>query len=124
MGNNVEISDCRSGCDFGVAEDASCTQGGTSCSVATLLVAEPSVFHDENLIQATLQINQILESLPKDPEGRTVSFLHTRMGSLLAWVRHGATSFPPGAVTAADDNETLAKALHLKGSAAAGAAQA
>jgi hypothetical protein len=124
MENNVVISDCKSGCDFGVGEDANCAQGGNSCSVATLLVAEQSRFHDENLIQATRQINEILEGLPKDSEGRTLSFLHTRMGSLLAWVRHGATSLPPGVVTADDDDATLAKALHLKGYAAAGAGQA
>jgi hypothetical protein len=88
-----------------------------------LLDANPSTFHDDYLIQATLEINEILQRLPKDPEGRKASFLHTRMGTLLAWVRHGATSVPPGAVTAKNDDATIAKALGLKGFAAAGVGQ-
>jgi len=37
------------------------------------------------------------------------------MGFLLAWVNHGAASIPDGAVTAKDDDATLARALRLKG---------
>ena len=122
---SFQIETCKQGCDFNVAnEEASCSEGGNSCSQAILLTAEPSIFHDDYLIQATLEINEILQRLPKDPEGRKASFLHTRMGTLLAWVRHGATDVPPGAVTAKNDDATIAKALGIKGSAAASVGQA
>lgn len=114
----------RNPCDFAHHDgQTSCQQGQGSCTNAKLLEADPSDFHDENLIAATKQIKQILEGIPPDPQGRTLSFLHTNMGSLLAWVRHGATDIPADAVTAKDDDATVAKALKLKGYWAAGAGQ-
>jgi hypothetical protein len=115
------MSVCKQGCDWHHSHDASCSETGNTCSLAFLLEAEPSIFHDDYLIQATREINEILGRLPKDAEGRTASFLYTRMGLLLAWVRHGEETVPQGAVTAKDDDDTIAKALKLKGNAAAGA---
>jgi len=114
----------RQGCDWHQdANEASCVDGGNSCSKASFLIAEPSAFHDEALIQTTQELNEILRRLPQEVDGRNLSFIHTRMGTLLAWVRHGATSVPAGAVTANDDNATITEALKLKGYAAAGAGQ-
>jgi hypothetical protein len=88
-----------------------------------LLEAEASEFHDATLIDATRRISEIFESIPADSEGRKLSFLHTRFGTMLAWVHHGAKEISPDAVTAKDDDDTLARALRLKGYTAAGAAQ-
>jgi hypothetical protein len=120
---SFQTETCKQGCDWHQNDGLSCSETGNSCSQATFLTAEPSTFHDEYLIQATQEINEILDRLPKDADGRKLSFVHTRMGTLLAWVRHGAKSVPPGAVTAEDDDATIAKALNLKGYAAAGAGQ-
>lgn len=107
------------GCDWHSANaEASCSETGNSCSYARFLDAEDSVWHDETLIQATQELNEILGRLPQEVDGRNLSFIHTRMGTLLAWVRHGAQSVPAGAVTANDDDATIAAALKLKGYAA------
>ena len=125
MGNESSITACRGACDYAVFEDsASCSTGSGSCSVAVLLEAEPSGFHDENLIAATQQIREILAAIPPDADGRKLSFIRTNMGSLLAWMDHSGATVPDGAVTAEDDDATIAAALRLRGYAAAGAAQA
>lgn len=103
-------------CDFAVdtsAELASCLSGSGTCLAGGLLEAEASGIHDETLIEATRKIKQILSEIPADSEGRKLSFLVTKMGLLLAWVNHDA-DIPENAVTANDDNETVAKALKLK----------
>ena len=111
----------RGACDFVIVDDdANCQSGSGSCSAAVLLEAEPSGFHDENLIAATQKIREILAGVPADSRGRKLSFIQTNMGSLLAWMYHGATA-PLEGVTAKDDDATIAKALRLKGGAAAGA---
>lgn len=120
------FSACKAACDYSIdGESASCSAGQGSCTVAQLLEAEPSGFHDENLMGATQQIREILAAIPPDPAGRTLSFIHTNMGNLLAWMDHSGAEVPAGAVTAQDDDETIARALKLRGyPAAAGAAQA
>ena len=40
-----------------------------------LLVASPSKFHDQTLIEATAKINQIMAEIPADNEGRRASLL-------------------------------------------------
>ncbi len=118
------IESCKQGCDWHRSNgEASCSESGNSCSQAYFLPAEPSFFHDEALIQATQDLNEILGSLPQKADGRKLSFIHTRMGTLLAWVRHGATTVPAGAVTAKDDDKTIAASLKLKGYVAVGAGQ-
>jgi hypothetical protein len=114
-----QLNSCSSGasCRFqicGGAGNPSCKPDVTNdCDMAALLEAEESVFHDLQLIKATSQINDILKSIPADPNGRNLSFLHTKMGVFLAWVEHGAEAVED-AVTSDDDNKTVAAALKLK----------
>jgi hypothetical protein len=76
------------------------------------LDAEVSEFHTEALKWATTEIKAILEEVHlRDADkinGRKLSFLHTNMGCLLAWVEHGTI------VTSEDDDETIAEALGLE----------
>ena len=117
---NTANRDCgKFGCSFFVKGIAECIPGGGSCEPANLLEAGPSAFHDQNLIEATRQIKKIIAGIPADPKGRTLSLLHTKMGTLLAWTKHGAAFLPEGAVTAQHDDATVAKALKLKSYAAA-----
>lgn len=85
----------------------------STCNVVNILEAEESDFHDSNLIAATAAIKQILANIPPDENGRNLSFLHTNMGQLLAWVNHGAEPVE-GGVRANDDDDTVAAALKLK----------
>jgi len=123
MGNGITA--CRGTCDFSIFnESAACGTGTGTCAAAELLEAEPSGFHDENLIAATQQIRAILAAIPADPAGRKLSFIRTNMGELLAWMDHSGAEVPDDAVTAEDDDATIAQALKLKGYAAAGAGTA
>jgi hypothetical protein len=79
-----------------------------------LLVWRWSEFHDQYLIAATQAIKEILAGIPTDAQGRKLSFLHTNMGSLLAWVEHGE-AVPANAVTADHGDATIAEALGLIG---------
>lgn len=65
-------------------------------------------------MSATLRINQILDSVRDDIGNRKLSFVKTRQGILLSWVRHGLNAPPPDAVTAESDDATIALALGLK----------
>ncbi len=108
-------------CDFVIKDDdATCESGTSTCSVAKLLQAAPSGFHPQQLIDVTNKINQILDAIPADPRGRTLSLLHTNDGSLLAWVDHKAAA-PADGVRPDDDEATVARALRLNASAASGA---
>jgi hypothetical protein len=103
-------------CDFAVdtlTGSGLCLSGSGGCLAGDLLEAEPSGLHDEALIEATGKIRQILSEIPADADGRKLSFLVTKMGILLAWVNHGE-EIPANAVTAKDDDATVAKALKLK----------
>ena len=121
MANGSPTGCIGKACDYVIVDDyAFCQTGTTSCTVAKLLEAEPSGFYDAKLIEATRRLREVLEGIPPDPRGRKLSLLHTNLGSLLAWVDHSATA-PVKGVTAADDDATVAKALRLKGYAAAGA---
>ncbi len=105
-------------CDFAVGggsteQQVSCLSGSGTCLAADLLEAESSGIHDETLVEATQRIKQILSEIPTDTDGRKLSFLVTKMGLLLAWVNHDA-DIPADAVTAENDNATVAKVLKLK----------
>jgi len=104
-------------CGFNIQvtkEAAGCSEGDGSCFEARVLTAERSNFHDEELMDATAKIRQILAGIGRDPKGRKLSFINTNMGLLLAWVEHGAP-VPPDAVTDKDDDTTIAQALRLSG---------
>ncbi len=102
------------GCTFeSVAGNLRCVPGDSACAPVNLLEAEKSAFHDQYLVKATKAIKTILAKIPADPNGRNLSFIHTNMGTLLAWVEHGGTP-TTGAVTAKHDDATIAAALKLK----------
>ena len=115
--NKDIISVCTNksaGCTYEVVNGVIiCVPGLSACSPVSFLEAEESGFHDCNLIEATAAIKEILAKIPPDPNGRKLSFLHTEMGTLLAWVQHGGQP-SDGAVTASDDNGEVAAALKLK----------
>ena len=122
--NNIEPF-CKAGqCGHQILDGRlGCTDGDGGCRPVSLLEAEASGFHDASLIAATTAIKGILANIPADANGRTLSFIHTNMGTLLAWVEHGHDAWQ-GAVTSADDDATIAAALKLKNVSFAGAAQA
>jgi hypothetical protein len=101
-------------CGYGAFDDGlGCDSGPGTCWVAYLLEAEESSFHDETLQNATQQIKKILDDIPADREGRKLSFVHTKQGTLLAWVQHGV-SFPEGTVTIEDGHDELMRALKIR----------
>jgi hypothetical protein len=112
---NNDIDPCRAGnCGHQILDDkVGCATGPGDCRPVSLLEAEESGFHDASLIAATSAIKDVLANIPPDANGRTLSFLNTRMGTLLAWVEHGHDAWE-GAVTGADDDATIAAALKLK----------
>jgi hypothetical protein len=84
-----------------------------NCNIPNILEAEESAFHDGNLVEATRAIKEILAGIPCDPNGRSLSFVHTNMGTLLAWVEHGGTPIE-GAVSSDHDDDAVTAALKLK----------
>ena len=90
-----------------------CDNDGSACLLVNFLEAEESGFHDSYLADATSRIKAILAEIPEDRNGRKISFIHTRMGTLLAWVDHSGVVLD-GAVTENDDDATIARALRLK----------
>ena len=113
--DNISVCTNKSaGCTYQVVNGvAICVPGTSACSPVIFLEAEESGFHDSDLIEATAAIKEILAKIPPDRDGRKLSFLHTEMGTLLAWVQHGGQPVD-GAVTASDDNAAIAEALKLK----------
>lgn len=113
MSSEEFLRDC-SGKTCGYAAfsgELGCTDGGNYFT-AMLLRANESNFHDATLVKATAQINEILESIPKDENGRRLALLHTPIGTMLAWVRHDLP-IPKDAVTAENSDEELIAALGL-----------
>lgn len=124
MANGGPTSCVGKACEYVIKDDdATCEPGTSTCLPAKLLDAGPSGFHDASLIDASNRINQILEAIPKDGRGRTLSFLQTKWGALLAWVDHNAVAPEDGVRPDADD-ATIARALRLKGDYAASGAGA
>lgn len=112
--SNVKPECKEAPCDWHVSgESFGCGDGRGSCKTVMFLEAEESKFHDSQLIEATRAIKEVLAKIPKDPKGRKLSFIHTNMGTLLAWVNHG-TEISNDAVTADKDDATIVSALKLK----------
>lgn len=110
--SNGSGTDCSARtCGFGAFGEVACTNG-ESCSMARMLAAKESNFHDADLQKASREIQAVLDSIPPDPKGRQLSFLHTQMGTMLAWVRHDI-EVPKGAVMASSSNEDVIYALGL-----------
>jgi hypothetical protein len=57
------------------------------CNSAFLLCGNISKFHTEELEKATLQINAILERVPKHDDQTELSILQTPHGLFLAWTQ-------------------------------------
>ena len=111
---NIEAQCKGAGCGYQSKGHAlACTEDGGTCMSVNLLEAEESAFHDSYMADATRAINEILAKIPKDPDGRKISFINTNMGTLLAWVDHSGIILED-AVTEEDDDATIAAALKLK----------
>jgi hypothetical protein len=92
-----------------------CANGAGTCTSASFVEAESSDFHDQTLILASAGIRAVLTAIPPDPGGRKLSFIHTDMGTLLAWATHDETApIEADAITADHDRATVAAALGLK----------
>lgn len=112
--SNVKPECKEAPCDWHVSgKSFGCGDGRGSCKTVMFLEAEESEFHDSRLIEATRAIKEVLAKIPKDRKGRKLSFIHTNMGTLLAWVEHGEEP-SEGAVTADNDDAKVADALKLK----------
>jgi hypothetical protein len=112
MNRNIGTDCSGRTCGYGAFDgDLGCTDGA-SCSQARMLSAQESKFHDATLAEASKSIDKILSSIPSDPAGRQLSFLHTKMGTVLAWVRHDV-EVPKGCATAESPDHELSAALGL-----------
>ena len=112
MGNIIQTVCSGKLCGYAVDGDAGCDGGNGSCWQAYFIDAADSVFHPQQLKDATRRIKEILDPLVSGPDGRTLSFLHTPFGTLLAWVKHGEPC-SDDAVTSDNTPEEIAKALGL-----------
>jgi hypothetical protein len=102
-------------CDWlGRGKGAQCVDGSGGCPPSVFLTAEESSIHDKTLADATKKLNRILSRIPEDPKGRKLSFMETRHGVLLGWVKHGGKPVAGGGVTRRDDDAKVAKFLKLK----------
>ncbi|MEO7674431.1 MAG: hypothetical protein ABIU09_10200 [Pyrinomonadaceae bacterium] len=114
MGNGSEPQDCTGSlCGYGVASGRiGCQSGDGSCWSASIIEAKQSNFHTADLEKATRDIRAILDGIPSPGEGLTLSFVHTRMGTILAWVAHGEP-YPSGTITWSNTDAEIAEALGL-----------
>lgn len=71
---------------------------------AKLHEASASPFHDQKLVNATKQINAILDSVGNDKDGRKLSFIVFKDQLRLVWATYGA-------VGPYDDDATVANQL-------------
>lgn len=97
---------------FSVPGDGGCDIGNGSCWQAYFVEARDSRFHPKQLQDATARIKEILDPLVKGPDGRTLSFVHTPFGTLLAWIKHGQR-FAGDVITSESSPEEIAEALGL-----------
>ena len=105
-------TECIGSCGWNAfGKHVECDSGNGSCWTARILQAEDSPFHDKYLADATVKIKENLEGIPPR-SGYTLSFVHTDLGTLLAWVHHG-TTIPDDAVRYGDDDAKIAEALGL-----------
>lgn len=113
MENNV-IGCVGKMCGFSAfTKEVACSGGNGSCWSAMMLEADESPFHDKSLQEATAIIRKALNSIPADPDGRKLSFVHTPNGTLLAWVTHSEDA-PSGGLGYYDDQNELAKVLRIR----------
>lgn len=106
---------CSGGmCSFGEYNGSlGCESGDGSCWTAKMAEAYTTAFHDQELYDATTEIQNVLNNITKPTDGRTLSFVHTDEGTILAWVRHDGVH--PSAVKYKHGNAAVKKALKVKG---------
>ena len=90
-----------------------CSSGDNSCLAAEFLVANPSDFYTAELLDATIQIQNILGKI-KRPRGRKLALLNTPFGVLLAWANHDV-GVPAKSVDIHSPHTKIIRALGLKG---------
>ncbi|MGB7207043.1 MAG: hypothetical protein WBD27_00145 [Pyrinomonadaceae bacterium] len=115
MGNGSGAAgDCTGSlCGYGITKGRiGCQSGDGSCWAASLVDAKLSPFYTQELKNATRQIKSILDSINSPGDGLKLSFVHTRLGTLLAWVNHGE-QYTTETVTWADTDENIVQALGL-----------
>lgn len=103
-------------CSFGAfSSKLGCESGDGSCWTAFMAEADnTTLFHDQELYDATTEIQRILNGITKPTDGRTLSFVHTEEGTILAWVQHGVP-FPGNAVKFKHGHTKVKAALKIKG---------
>lgn len=89
-----------------------CDAGDGSCSSAFLLQSELSDSNPHEIRDVTEQINNLLNPLLRGPDGKTLSFLHTKFGTVVRYVKHGQPH-AVNRVTWQSSNEDVAWALGL-----------
>lgn len=99
-------------CSYGVLGNSICGPGTGDCGLGRIVRAAPSNSHNQPLIDASIQIHQILSNIPPDPDGRELAFINTRQGMMLVWVEHSDT-VPPGRITVNNGTEEIAAALNI-----------
>lgn len=118
MRNKNEEDSCPGRtCDWLGESDLYCVDGSKGdCKKAGLLESEKSNFHDDKLMKATKNINDILDNLREESDERKLSFVITDLGILLAWTHRGKNveDFPDDIVTSDSDSATIIETLKLK----------
>ena len=90
-----------------------CSSGDNSCLTAEFLTANLSDFYTAELLDATVEIQNILGKI-KRPRGRKLALLNTPFGVLLAWANHDV-DVPARSVDIHSSPTKIIKALGLKG---------
>lgn len=116
MSANISGTCGGSMCSFGAFRGSlGCESGDGSCWTAYMAEADSStLFHDQELYNATAEIQKILNGVTKPTDGRKLSFVHTEEGTILAWVEHGIP-FPANAVKYKHGHAKVKAALKIKG---------
>jgi hypothetical protein len=115
MGNELLKSVCISrSCGWNsFSGTIGCSSGDNSCLTAEFLTANQSDFYTAELLEATVQIQNILGKI-KRPRGRKLALLNTPFGVLLAWANHDV-DVPAKSVDIHSSPTKIIKALGLKG---------
>ncbi|HEY6328942.1 MAG TPA: hypothetical protein VI756_06360 [Blastocatellia bacterium] len=80
-----------------------CVPQGVDCFSAKFVEGMCTDVHDDALEQATQGLNEVLQNIPADLQGRHLALIRANVGFRLAWVSYG--SAPPGAVKITDQAE-------------------
>ena len=87
-----------------------CDGSGTDCVKPKFATGKVTNVHTQHLADATQKIIEVLNQIPPDPDGRSVSFVKTTQGFRLAWVYNAPR--PANAAEITDEGE-IAKLLGI-----------